>query len=80
MEVIAVGLDAALDQFSVLGDDANHAGDFTQIESDEAHVDSQSRATDNDHQSKLPYHHPPLLQPIYRRERSSWNIPLSLGF
>ena len=34
-DVFAVGLDAALDQFAVFGDDADPTGDFTRIESDE---------------------------------------------
>src|SRR6185369_4721197 len=36
-DVFAVGLDAALDQFAVFGDDADLTGDFSQIESDEVH-------------------------------------------
>ena len=34
-DVLTVGLDAPLDQFAVFGDDADLAGDFAEIESDE---------------------------------------------
>jgi hypothetical protein len=35
--VLAVGLDAPLDQLAAFGDDADLAGDFAQIETDEVH-------------------------------------------
>jgi hypothetical protein len=41
--VLAVGLDAALDEFAVLSDDADLAGDFPQIETDEVRAGICSR-------------------------------------
>ena len=37
IDVFAVGLDAALDQFAVFSDDADLAGNCTEIETDEVH-------------------------------------------